>query len=151
MTRCVVHDAHAPAHLALLVEEGGVLVAGDMLSDVELPMPSTDDTTLERYVSGLERLAESVGQARIVIPGHGTPSTDPMARFDADRRYLDDLISGRASDDPRIADPENASLHAPTSNGPGSRASGGELLEGAARRRPRDRAGPAGGRGSTPR
>jgi glyoxylase-like metal-dependent hydrolase (beta-lactamase superfamily II) len=112
VTRCVVHDAHAPAHLALLMEESGVLVAGDMLSDVELPMPAADDTTLERYVTGLERLGDSVRQARIVIPGHGTPSTDPLARFDADRRYLDDLIGGRASDDPRIADPENASLHA---------------------------------------
>lgn len=112
VTRCVVHDAHAPAHLALLVEEGGVLLAGDMLSDVELPMPSPDDTTLERYVSGLDRLGDCVRQARIVIPGHGTPSTDPLARFDADRRYLDDLISGRTSDDPRIADPENAGLHA---------------------------------------
>jgi glyoxylase-like metal-dependent hydrolase (beta-lactamase superfamily II) len=111
-TRCVVHDAHAPAHLALLVEASGVLVAGDMLSDVELPMPAADDTTLERYVAGLERLGDSVRQARLVIPGHGTPSTDPLARFDADRRYLDDLISGRPSDDPRIADPENASLHA---------------------------------------
>ena len=35
-----------------------------------------------------------------------------MARFDADRRYLDDLVCGRVSDDRRIADPENASLHA---------------------------------------
>jgi glyoxylase-like metal-dependent hydrolase (beta-lactamase superfamily II) len=110
--RCVVHDAHAPAHLALLVEDYGVLVAGDMLSDVELPMPAAADTTLERYGAGLERLRDTVRQARIVIPGHGTPSTDPMSRFDADRRYLDDLISGRTSDDPRIADPENAGLHA---------------------------------------
>jgi len=110
--RCIVHDAHAPAHLALLLEESGVLVAGDMLSDVELPMPASDDTSLDRYVEGLERLRGAVAQARVLIPGHGTPSRDPMARFDADRRYLDDLAGGRVSDDPRIADPENAGLHA---------------------------------------
>jgi glyoxylase-like metal-dependent hydrolase (beta-lactamase superfamily II) len=110
--RCLVHDAHAPAHLALLVEESGVLIAGDMLSDVELPMPASDDTTLERYLSGLERLGAAVAQARLVVPGHGTPSWDPMARLDADRRYLEDLIGGRVSPDPRIADPENAGLHA---------------------------------------
>lgn len=110
--RCLVHDAHAPAHLALLVEESGVLIAGDMLSDVELPMPASDDVTLERYLTGLERLGASVGQARLVVPGHGTPSRDPMARLDADRRYLEDLISDRVSSDPRIADPENAGLHA---------------------------------------
>jgi glyoxylase-like metal-dependent hydrolase (beta-lactamase superfamily II) len=111
-TRCVVHDAHAPAHLALIVEGTGVLVAGDMLSDVELPMPAADDTTLERYATGLEGLRDAVGQVQFLIPGHGTPTTDPAARFDADRRYLDDIISGRVSNDPRIADPENAGLHA---------------------------------------
>lgn len=110
-TLCVVHDAHAPAHLALLVEEAGVLVAGDMLGDVELPMPEADET-LEHYAAGLESLRDAVRAARLLIPGHGTPTTDPMARFDADRRYLDDLLVGRASRDPRIGDPENAGLHA---------------------------------------
>ena len=109
--RVVVHDAHAPAHLALLVESTGVLVAGDMLSDVELPMPAGDDLTLDTYLAGLERLREPVSAARLLIPGHGTPTGDPMARLDADRRYLDDLLSGRPSADPRIDDPENAALH----------------------------------------
>jgi glyoxylase-like metal-dependent hydrolase (beta-lactamase superfamily II) len=109
--RVVVHDAHAPAHLALLVESTGVLVAGDMLSDVELPMPASGDLTLDTYLAGLERLAEAVSSATLLIPGHGTPTRDPMARLDADRRYLDDLLSGRPSADPRIDDPENAALH----------------------------------------
>lgn len=109
--RVIVHDAHAPAHLALLLEAEGVLVAGDMLSDVELPMPSSEDQTLDTYLEGLERLREAVAAARLVIPGHGTPATDPMARLDADRRYLDDLLSGRPPADPRIDDPENAALH----------------------------------------
>jgi glyoxylase-like metal-dependent hydrolase (beta-lactamase superfamily II) len=110
-TRVVVHDAHAPAHLALLLEADDVLVAGDMLSDVELPMPASDDETLDTYLEGLERLGDAVRAARLLIPGHGTPTTDPMARCDADRRYLDDLLSGRRPDDPRIDDPENAALH----------------------------------------
>jgi glyoxylase-like metal-dependent hydrolase (beta-lactamase superfamily II) len=109
--RVIQHDAHAPAHLALLVESTGVLVAGDMLSDVELPMPASDDLTLDTYLAGLERLVEAVSSATLLIPGHGTPTRDPMARFDADRRYLDDLLSGRPSADPRIDDPENAALH----------------------------------------
>jgi glyoxylase-like metal-dependent hydrolase (beta-lactamase superfamily II) len=109
--RVIVHDAHAPAHLALLVEAEGVLVAGDMLSDVELPMPADDDETLDTYLEGLERLRDAVSAARLLIPGHGTPTGDPMTRFDADRRYLDDLLSGRPPADPRIDDPENAALH----------------------------------------
>jgi glyoxylase-like metal-dependent hydrolase (beta-lactamase superfamily II) len=32
--RIIEHQAHAPGHAALLMEERGVLVAGDMLSDV---------------------------------------------------------------------------------------------------------------------
>jgi len=109
--RCVMHDAHAPAHLAVLVEETGVLVAGDMLSDVELPMPASDDRTLETYLTGLERLRGAVDEARILIPGHGTTTRDPRGRLDADLRYLEDLVADRVSDDPRILDPENAELH----------------------------------------
>ena len=108
---CIEHDAHAPAHLALLVEEWGVLVSGDMLSDVELPMPADDDVTLERYVTGLERLRDAAASVRWAIPGHGTPTSRPMERYDADMRYLDDLIAGRPSHDPRILDPEMAELH----------------------------------------
>ena len=109
--RCIQHDAHAPAHLAVLIEETGVLVAGDMLSDVELPMPAKQDRTLETYLAGLERLREAVGAARVLIPGHGTPTGDPTGRFDADLRYLDALLHGRTSEDPRILDPDNAELH----------------------------------------
>ena len=109
--RVLVHDAHAVAHLAVLVESSGVLVAGDMLSDVELPMPADEDRTLETYLAGLEQLAGAVAASRLLIPGHGTPTRDPRARRDADRRYLDDLLSGRRSEDPRVRDPINADLH----------------------------------------
>ena len=55
--RVVVHDAHAPAHLAVLVEASGVLVSGDMLSDVELPMPAAQDTHAGDLRDGLGALA----------------------------------------------------------------------------------------------
>ena len=35
--RIVEHQGHVPGHAALLIEERGVLVAGDMLSDVLIP------------------------------------------------------------------------------------------------------------------
>ena len=110
--RLIRHDAHAPGHLAVLVEESGVLLAGDMLSDVELPMPADEDPTLDTYLSGLEKLGEAVDASSLAIPGHGTPTRKPRERLDADLRYLDALLSGRDSDDPRIDDPENAALHA---------------------------------------
>ena len=40
-----------------------------------------------------------------MIPGHGTPGFDAVARLDADRRYLDDVIAGRAPTDARLANP----------------------------------------------
>ena len=36
--RIIEHQAHAPGHAALLIEDRGVLVAGDMLSHVLIPM-----------------------------------------------------------------------------------------------------------------
>ena len=109
--RCLLHDAHAPAHLAVLVESSGTLIAGDMLSDVELPMPAADDLTLETYLTGLESLRDAVASSLLLIPGHGTPTRAPLARYDADMRYLEGLLRGRVPDDPRLADPENAALH----------------------------------------
>ena len=42
--RIIEHQAHAPGHAALLIEERGVLVAGDMLSDVLIPLLDLSDT-----------------------------------------------------------------------------------------------------------
>ena len=107
---CIEHDAHAPGHVAVLLPDSGVLVAGDMLSDIELPMPA-DDETLEDYAAGLERLRPAVESATWLIPGHGSPTQSPMLRYDADMRYLADLMSGRASHDLRTLDPQNHDLN----------------------------------------
>ena len=74
--RIQVHDAHAPGHLAVLVEASGSSSAGDMLSDVELPMPAEEDATSSTYAAGLESLRDAVGTARLLVPGHGTPRDD---------------------------------------------------------------------------
>lgn len=107
----IEHEAHALGHVALLTD-GGVLIAGDMLSDIELPMPADDDATLEAYWRGLDRLAPAVARARLLVPGHGTPTMDPLGRLDADRRYLDALAAGGSVADARIALPGMAELHA---------------------------------------
>ena len=89
-----------------------MLVAGDMLSDVELPMPDDADTDLSVYRTGLASLEDVVRRSRVLIPGHGGVSVNPVERWDADRRYLDDLEGGRCSDDPRIQAEGMAELHA---------------------------------------
>jgi glyoxylase-like metal-dependent hydrolase (beta-lactamase superfamily II) len=96
----VVHDGHAPGHTAMWFPERGVLLAGDMLSDIELPLPFAPDD-LPAYLAGLDALAPVVAVAAVLVPGHGHVTTHPMDRLDADRRYLDDLITRGDSDDPR--------------------------------------------------
>ena len=108
------HDAHARGHLAVEIVDAGVLLAGDMLSDIELPYPDPDEPDLTTYIEGLDRLADVVRRSRVLVPGHGTPTNDPMARLDADRRYLDDVLAGRPVDDPRLADPDMQRIHART-------------------------------------
>jgi len=106
----VVHDGHAPGHTALWLADQRVLVAGDMLSDREVPLPFGPDD-LPAYLAGLDRLAPYAARATVLVPGHGTPTTDPAARLDADRRYLDAVLAGRVPDDERLADPENRAEH----------------------------------------
>ena len=100
----VVHDGHAPGHTAVWLPEQRVLIAGDMLSDLELPLPFYPDD-LPSYVAALDLLAPFAARAAVVIPGHGTPGSDAVERLDADRRYLDDVVGGRVPSDPRLANP----------------------------------------------
>lgn len=100
----VIHDGHAPGHTAVWLADQRVLLAGDMLSDHELPLPFFPDD-LPAYLAALDRLAGIAARAEIVVPGHGTPGVDALARLDADRRYLDDVLAWRVPDDPRMANP----------------------------------------------
>lgn len=106
----ITHDAHAPGQVAVWLPARGVLLAGDMLSDVELPLPFDPDD-LPAYLAGLDVLAPYVARAAVLVPGHGTPTYEPLARLDADRRYLDGVLAGRTPDDPRLADPEMTPVH----------------------------------------
>ncbi|MGM0386523.1 MAG: MBL fold metallo-hydrolase [Actinomycetota bacterium] len=101
--RIVHHDAHARGHGALWLEEAGVLVAGDMLSDIEIPIP--DGEGLAGYRRGLTTLEPFVRQAELLVPGHGTVAgrageDSPIGRLEWDSAYLDGL-RGTASD-PRL-------------------------------------------------
>lgn len=107
----VVHDGHAPGHTALWLPDRGVLLAGDMLSDVELPLPFWPDD-LDAYLAGLDALAPYVARAEVLVPGHGHPTRAPQERLEADRGYLDDVLQVGDSDDPRLANPGMAENHA---------------------------------------
>jgi glyoxylase-like metal-dependent hydrolase (beta-lactamase superfamily II) len=60
--RIIEHQAHAPGHAALLIEERGVLVAGDMLSDVLIPL--LDTSALPGMPSSIAALPASTNRLR---------------------------------------------------------------------------------------
>ncbi|WP_062356678.1 MBL fold metallo-hydrolase [Herbidospora yilanensis] len=103
--RIIEHQAHAPGHAALLIEERGVLVAGDMLSDVLIPMLEHDTADpVGDYLGALRLLEDVAGDAGVVVPGHGSVGGPgrARARIELDRAYLDAVRNGRVPADPRI-------------------------------------------------
>jgi glyoxylase-like metal-dependent hydrolase (beta-lactamase superfamily II) len=105
--RIIEHPAHAQGHAALLIEESGVLVAGDMLSDVFIPMLDDFNNTndpIEEYLIGLRLLEGVADDVDVVIPGHGSVGrADQLrARIDVDRAYVQALRDGGVTNDPRI-------------------------------------------------
>jgi glyoxylase-like metal-dependent hydrolase (beta-lactamase superfamily II) len=63
-------DGHTADGMAVWIGWAGVLVAGDYLSPVELPLLSAGDR-IEAYLATLERLRALLEQAEHVVPGHG--------------------------------------------------------------------------------
>ncbi|TCO35835.1 glyoxylase-like metal-dependent hydrolase (beta-lactamase superfamily II) [Kribbella steppae] len=102
--RIIEHPAHAPGHAALLIEERRVLVAGDMLSDVLIPMLDDSGDVIEDYLVGLQLLEGVADDVDVVIPGHGSVgrADQVRARIDQDRAYLHALRDGRVPSDPRL-------------------------------------------------
>jgi glyoxylase-like metal-dependent hydrolase (beta-lactamase superfamily II) len=104
--RIIEHQAHAPGHAALFIEERRVLVAGDMLSDVLIPMldPNAAADPIEDYLTALRLLEGVADQVDVVVPGHGSVggAGQAQARIELDRAYVLALREGRVPSDPRI-------------------------------------------------
>jgi glyoxylase-like metal-dependent hydrolase (beta-lactamase superfamily II) len=100
------HRAHAPGHAALLVEDARVLVAGDMLSDVFIPMLDLmgADDPIGDYLAALDLFDGLVGKVDVLVPGHGSVAKggEVRARIAQDRAYVEALRDGRNVDDSRI-------------------------------------------------
>ena len=113
----VEHRAHTPGHIAVLHEPSGTLCAGDMLSDIEIPLPDgagvgDEAFDVAAYLDGLDALQPLVNRASLVVPGHGSPGADAPARLANDRAYLEAVLQHRDIDDVRLADDSNLAIHA---------------------------------------
>jgi glyoxylase-like metal-dependent hydrolase (beta-lactamase superfamily II) len=110
----LAHDGHAPGHAAIWLPGPGVLVAGDMLSDVEIPLLDTAAADpLGDYRAGL-RLLASLPDVKLLVPGHGHVGDAATLRATAaaDHGYLDAIEAGRPVTDPRLLGPNAAWLRA---------------------------------------
>jgi glyoxylase-like metal-dependent hydrolase (beta-lactamase superfamily II) len=112
--RIIENRGHAAGSAALLIEERGVLVAGDMLSDILIPFLELDaeDPTAD-YLAALDLLEGLAGNVKFFIPGHGSVgNTDEMrARIKQDRAYVQALRDGDSSDDPRLTTSPSKDAH----------------------------------------
>jgi glyoxylase-like metal-dependent hydrolase (beta-lactamase superfamily II) len=100
------HDAHAPGHGAVFLPDSGVLIVGDMCSDIEVPLPDLDaPDPFCGYRAGLRTLAAIPGVST-VIPGHGHPgdANEFHRRLAADLAYVDAVAAGTDYPDPRLTE-----------------------------------------------
>ena len=95
--RLVLREArgHCDSQITVLLPDRGLLIAGDLLSDLEIPWLDRKPAAYGATLRGLLRLAEGGGIATLV-PGHGTIASGPEAleRIHRDLGYLDALESG---------------------------------------------------------
>jgi glyoxylase-like metal-dependent hydrolase (beta-lactamase superfamily II) len=103
-------DGHTADGMAIWAPWVRVLVCGDYLSPVEIPMLS-ESGSRDAYLATLARLRPLAEQAEWVVPGHGAAidGARALAILDEDVRYLTDweLPLTRRSATQRAIDAEN--------------------------------------------
>jgi glyoxylase-like metal-dependent hydrolase (beta-lactamase superfamily II) len=95
-------DGHTADGVAFWIPWAGVLVCGDYISPVEIPMVSHErGGTLGAYQETLLRLAPLVERAATVVPGHGAPLSREraLAILSEDLAYVRALSQG---EDPEL-------------------------------------------------
>ena len=100
----IEHQAHAIGHAAVLLADRGVLLAGDMLSDVLIPLFDPRPDQVGAYERALDRLGKAARHVDVLVPGHGAVAEGPevAARLAADHAYIDAVRRGEEPVDPRL-------------------------------------------------
>lgn len=79
-----VGPAHTPEDLVVHAEHAGVMFAGDLVFRGRIPFVGQADS--RQWIASLGRLIAF--KPRIVVPGHGPISTEPLADLQLTRDYL---------------------------------------------------------------
>lgn len=100
------HEGHAPGHAALWIQDQGVLIGGDTLSDVLIPMLDLAGATdpIEDYLAALLMLEGLADDVEVLIPGHGAIGGlgEAKTRILQDRKYLQALRAAHDAHDSRV-------------------------------------------------
>lgn len=107
VVQIIEHQGHALGSAALLIKERGVLVAGDMVSDIFVPFIELEvSDPVKEYLAALELLEGIAGDVKFVVPGHGYvgDAGQLRARLAQDRAYVEALRAGGGADDPRLTE-----------------------------------------------
>lgn len=80
----LVGPAHTPEDLVVHAEQAGVMFAGDLVFRGRIPFVGQADS--RQWIASLGRLIAF--KPRIVVPGHGPVSTEPLADLQLTRDYL---------------------------------------------------------------
>lgn len=91
--RALHTPGHAPGHLCLLEEDGGALIAGDMVASAGTILIAPGEGDMAEYLRQLDRLA-GLG-AHVALPAHGEP-------IDAPERLLRHYIAHRLAREARV-------------------------------------------------
>ncbi len=96
--------AHTPEDLMMMVEDEGVLFAGDLVFAGRIPYVGDADS--KAWLDALDRLSAS--PPSVIVTGHGPPSRDGMADLGMTRDYLRMLRSEMAKAVEEMLDFEEA-------------------------------------------
>ncbi|HWH11950.1 MAG TPA: MBL fold metallo-hydrolase [Solirubrobacteraceae bacterium] len=106
-------DGHTDDGMAVFAEWAGVLICGDYLSPVEIPIIRGSPTA---YLATLGRLGQLVERAEWIVPGHGEPLDRARGASIAreHRDYVEAMIADPRAVKPPLARgrPEQRRLHA---------------------------------------
>jgi glyoxylase-like metal-dependent hydrolase (beta-lactamase superfamily II) len=108
-------EGHTADGMAIWIPWARVLVCGDYLSPVEIPMISAGGS-VTAYCATLQRLRPVLERAETVVPGHGDPlaGTEALALLEQDLAYLEAL--GAVGADARLPagrqSPRQKQIHA---------------------------------------
>ncbi len=112
-----VRALHTPGHrfdhLCFLLEDSGVLFAGDLVAGVGTVAIAPPEGDLTDYMASLRRLRDL--PLRMVLPGHGPPIDTPRQRLDeyiAHREVREAQVLAALADGPRTAAAMVAAIYA---------------------------------------